>query len=71
MVLWTSLAVGCVEAGWARGEIQDNYLIVPLVDLAMGVDAEDGRVGCVDEGLQLLCNGWSLLTDHGGTDTVT
>ena len=46
-------------------------LVVPLVDLAVGVDAEYGRVGCVDECLQLLRNGWSLLTDHGGTDTVT
>jgi hypothetical protein len=31
-------------------------LVVPLVDLAVGVDTEDGRVGRVDEGLELLCN---------------
>jgi hypothetical protein len=29
-------------------------LIIPLVDLAMGVYAENGRVGRVDEGTQLL-----------------
>ena len=27
------------------------YLVVPLVDLALGVNTEDGRVCCVDESL--------------------
>ena len=38
------------------------YLVVPLVDLALGVNTEDGRVCCVDESLQLLLDSIVLIS---------